>query len=355
MSLAELGMAHKQVPERLVACISFNLKERGDIPKVIEELAEAIPAEQLAGPPYLVLQYISSHTAGYQAEIGFPVHRAFDSGRIRSKLSPALEVLSLAHQGPPEKLRESKLALQEFTRQHALISDEFTREVYPDWQNPQGAIELQFVMHPWNTLFARNLERALGAGAREVIMQGAETLDPESTPDARFRWTRNAVHQLDQMANETQKYDVLSSCAHVFPPGQLELLRRVYQGARAQSDDPLQAVDAVRAFMKEDPGWNDQQGYRQGSVLFHTKNPADPEAYAAAETVEEKRAAYCFCPILKGRLEQGMPVSYCYCGAGWYRQQWQAATGKPVRVEVVKSVLKGDEVCQFAVHLAEEL
>jgi len=51
-----------------------------------------------------------------------------------------------------------------------------------------------------------------------------------------------------------------------------------------------------------------------------------------------------------------MPLTYCYCGAGWFRQQWETATGRPVAmVEVVRSALKGDLVCEFATHLAEDL
>jgi effector-binding domain-containing protein len=355
MSLDAMGIEHKQVPATLVAYIRFNLKGREEIPGVFEELARAIPEQQLAGPPYVILQYFSSYTEGYEAEVGFPVTQAFENGWVQSRFSPAIEVLALAHRGPPERLRETKRALGEFTRQHALISDEFAREVHLDWPNPEGAIEVQFVIHPWNALFARNLERALGAAGREAVMQGVEALDIESTPEQRFRWARAAIRRLDETADETQKYEVLSRCAHVYPPGQLDKLRRAYSEARARGDDPLEAVDAVRAFMRTDPGWNDRGSDRQGRVVYHTKNPADPGAHAAARTAQEKRAAYCFCPILRGRLEQGMPVTYCYCGAGWYRQQWEAATGLPVRVEVVKSVLKGDDVCQFAVHLAEEL
>ncbi len=355
MSLVAMGIEHKGVPATLVACIQFNLLERGDIPGVLTELAEAIPAEQLAGPPYLILQYISSYTEGYEAEVGFPVTRAVESGRIRSKTSPAMQVLALAHQGPPETLRETRLKLGEFTRKHALISDEITREVYLDWPNPQGAIEVQFVIHPWNELFARNLERALGATGRDVILGGADPPSLEATPEQRFQWAKAVVGRLDIAVNEAQKYDVLSSCAHVYPQGQLEVLKGVYDQAREQGKDALEAVDVVRAFMQEDPGWKERDGYRQGNVLYHTKNPADPEAYTTAKTAEEKRAAYCFCPIIRDRLDEGMPVSYCYCGSGWYRQQWEAATGKPVRVEVIKSVLRGDEVCQFAVYLAEDL
>jgi predicted hydrocarbon binding protein len=50
-----------------------------------------------------------------------------------------------------------------------------------------------------------------------------------------------------------------------------------------------------------------------------------------------------------------MPTAFCYCGAGWYRQQWEGAIGRPVTIEIVKSVLKGDEVCQFAIQLPEDL
>ncbi len=107
--------------------------------------------------------------------------------------------------------------------------------------------------------------------------------------------------------------------------------------------------------MAADPGWGEKGAYREGHVLYHKKNPADPEGYKNAKTDQEKRAAYCFCPIICDNMEKGMPVSYCYCGSGWYRQQWETATGRPVRVEVLKSILKGDEVCSFAVHLAEDL
>ena len=355
MALVELGIEHKGIPATLVACVRFNLKGRSEVAGIFEDLACAIPEEQIAGPPYLILQYFSSYTEGYEAEAGFPVKRPFEDGWIKSKLSPAMEVLSVTHRGAPEGLRESRGKLSQFSRKHALISDEFTREVYPDWPNPEGAIELQFVIHPWNALFAENLERALGTARSETVLAGAEALTVMSTPEQRFRWAKAALEQLDKSASEQEQFEVLSRCAHVYPPGQLEKLKRVYNEARSDSDDPLVAVDAVRAFMRSDPGWNDEAGYRQGHVVYHTKNPADPEAYEQAKTAEEKRAAYCFCPVIRERLDGGMPTSYCYCGAGWYRQQWETATGKPVRVEVVQSVLRGNEVCQFAVHLAEDL
>jgi hypothetical protein len=274
---------------------------------------------------------------------------------VKSKTSPTLEVLSLTHTDSPESLRETKVKLHQFTSQHALISDEFTREVYPDWPNPGGPVEVQFVIHNWNDIFARNLERVLGGDGTASVMEGVENLDFESTPAERFEWAKAAMHRLDGLADKHQKFDVVSSCAHVYPPGQLGKLKRVYEEARGQADDPLEAIDAVRAFMEADPGWNEREQYREGHVIYHTKNPMNPQGYADAQTDDEKRAAYCFCPIIRVNMDKGMPDTYCYCGSGWYRQQWEAATGKPVTVDVVQSVLKGDLVCQFAVHLPEDL
>jgi len=353
--MEDLGILRKQVESRLVAYIRFNLKERTDIRKTMQELALAIPAGCVDGAPYVNIQYFSSYTEGYEAEAGFPVGRAVESGRVKSKLSPALEVLAITHRGSPDTLRETKLKMRQFTSQHALISDEFSREVYLDWQNPQGPVEVQFVIHNWNEILARNTERVLGLGGCATVMQGVEELDFESTHEERFEWTKAAMQRLDTLADEFEKYDVVSSCAHVYPPGQLEMLKRVYSEARDHTDDALEAVDAVRAFMQADPGWDEREQFRQGRAVYHTKNPADPQGYADARTDDEKRAAYCFCPVIRANLDKGMPVTYCYCGAGWYRQQWEAATGKPVKVEVVQSVLKGDPVCQFAVHLPEDL
>ncbi len=355
MSLQELGIQHKQIESELVAFMRFNLKERSEIHVAFKELAQAIPAGNITGAPYCVIQFFSSFTEGFEVEVGFPVRQAFEKDQIHSKSLSGLEVLSLMHSGPPGELRTTKVKLYDFTGEHGLISDEFTREVYPEWEDASGPVEVQFVIHNWNAIFARNLERVLGKTKRDQVMQAADQLGLESTPLERFEWAKGAMQCLDEVGDEDQKFDVVSSCSHIFPPLQLDKLREVYQSARLKCIDPYEAVDAVIAFMRSDPGWGEKDMYRQGNVVYHTKNPSDPQAYQMAKTPEEKRAAYCFCPIIGIHLDKGISDTYCYCGSGWYRQQWQAATGLPVSVKVVQSVVRGDDVCQFAAHLSKDL
>jgi predicted hydrocarbon binding protein len=43
--------------------------------------------------------------------------------------------------------------------------------------------------------------------------------------------------------------------------------------------------------------------------------------------------------------------THCFCGSGWYDQLWEGILGKPVEIEVLQSILKGDDCCTFAITL----
>ena len=354
MSLKELGIEHKRLDDTLVATVRLNLQERKELRAILDRLTQDISREYIAGPPFCIFQFVTSVTEGFDAEVGFPVTQAVQTDEITSRTLPAMQVLSLVHQGPADKLQESYRKLYGYASGRGLISDEFVREVYPNPDDPEGEIEIEFVLHNWNRLLDENLERVLGEEVRRKVMRGSGALTLESTGDERFQWVKGAMERLDALAGEDQKYDAVSSCAHVFPVGQIAKLRAVYENARVTTDDPLEAVDAVIAFMGEDPGWV-KQPVREGNVIYSTKNPRDPQGYENAKDEAERRKAYCFCPIVRNHLDGGMPITFCYCGAGWYRQQWEGAIGKPVKIEILQSVLQGDDVCQFAIHLADDL
>jgi effector-binding domain-containing protein len=354
----ESGIEHRHYGETLVASRRLTIQARGELPATLARLAREVPAKRssaaIAGPPFVLFYFITSVEDGSDVEVAVPVTRPIETAWVSTRLLPALEVLSLRHRGPLETLRESYAKLYGAAYKHGLISDEFCREVYLDIRDPADCeVEVQFIVHNWNALLARNVERVLGAAGRAAVMQGSEAVDVETALDDRFHWVKGAVARLDRLAEEGQTYDVLSSCAHVFPAEQVAKLRAVYQEARVRTGDPLQAVDAVIAFMDRDPGWP-AGTRREGRIVYAAKKPRDPGAYEKAQTEAEKRQAYCFCPIIRSHLDGGMSPSFCYCGAGWYRRQWEGALGRPVTIEVAKSILRGDDVCQFAIHLPDE-
>lgn len=355
MTLKELRFEHKKLGEKLIASIRVNLKERKELHAILDELTQNIPSGQILGTAFCIFQFVTSVKEGYDVEVGFPVARVVETNNIKSRILPKMEVLSLVHSGPVKDLRESYKKLYGYASEHGLISDEFSREVYLNSSDPEGdKIELQFVIHNWNRLLGKNLERVLGKKGRREVLWSALKLTIESTVDERFQWVKGAIERLNKLADEGKRYDILSSCAHVFPRNQIDKLKDIFEETRVKTDNPLKAVDAVIEFMGKDPGWAERP-LRKGNVIYSSKQPRDPGGYEKAKNEADKRRAYCFCPLVRNHLDDAMPITFCYCGAGWYRQQWEGAIGKPVSIEIVKSVLKGDDVCQFAIHLPKDL
>ena len=356
MSLTTASIEHKRTEETLAASVRANVKSRDEVLGIVRQLTQEIPGECVAGPPFCIFQFISSYEEGFDAEIGVPLMRAVESDGFTTRLLPGLEVLALVHRGPVAELRASAGKLFGYAAEHALVSDEFYREVYLDLADPEDSrIEVQFVIHNWNRLLAENVGRVLGADARRAVMQGSEALGVESSIDERHRWTRGAVDRLDGIADDDQRFEILSRCAHVFPQEPIDRAGQVYRKARARLDDPLLAIDAVLEFMERDRAWGIRP-VREGSVIYATKNPRDAKAYAEAQTDAEKRRAYCFCPLIRDHLEDGgMSDTFCYCSSGWERRQWEGVIGQTVRVEVVQSLLRGDDCCRFAIQLPTDL
>lgn len=345
---------YKQYPAQLAAVECRTIRERNEIQVALGELARLIPAQQVAGPPFCIFNFITSVTEGEDVTLGIPVAAPIQDPGFEILQLPGMEVLSTLHQGDVESLGESLRALFAYARQYAIISDEFYREIYlAADDSPLVEIELQFVIHNWNARLASNLERVLGVKACQAVMQGSNDLGIESGGESRFEWVKYTLARLDRLADAGQKWDILSGCAHVFPQRQIDKLTAVFNEIRSRGGDPLQAVDAVIAFMESDPGWV-EGGVRRGYTIYAAKQPRDPKAYASAKTDLERRQAYCFCPLVRTRLDQGMPVDFCHCGSGWFRQQWEGAISRPVRVETLKTVLRGDETCEFAIHLPED-
>ena len=61
-----------------------------------------------------------------------------------------------------------------------------------------------------------------------------------------------------------------------------------------------------------------------------TKDCCDPEALEHARTPRERRAAVCYCPLVR-QAEGKVPGIYCNCGAGWTKGIWEFILERPVR------------------------
>jgi hypothetical protein len=153
----------------------------------------------------------------------------------------------------------------------------------------------------------------------------------------------------DAVSDPEARCRIVSGCAHRFPEVLIDEMRQAYQEAGS--------VDELLASMRRDRPKDGLPGpdypKRVGNTIYEAKLPRDPKSYKNAKTDLERRISYCFCPTLRAAMRAGETISptFCNCGAGWFLQKWEGILGKPVEVELIRSVLKGDNLCEVAVHL----
>jgi hypothetical protein len=195
--------------------------------------------------------------------------------------------------------------------------------------------------------WARLIDEHAAPGVSERVLEGREGL-AEASPEGRAAWSRQAMERLaEAVADAATREKIMEGRACVFVDefGEEPLLelRKIYQETGG--------VDAVFEAMARDREKHSRP-YREGDVVVEVKAPRDAEAFAAAQTLEERRVAYCHCPLARaGAASSPAPEPYCCCGGGWYKGIWEFIVERPVRVEVLRSVMRGDNDCAFAVHL----
>jgi hypothetical protein len=75
--------------------------------------------------------------------------------------------------------------------------------------------------------------------------------------------------------------------------------------------------------------------------------------YFGVSDPQKKQELYCHCPRVRDAIktDQQLSPTYCYCGAGFYKGIWEEITQQNVEVELLESVLQGDDVCRIAIYL----
>ncbi len=219
----------------------------------------------------------------------------------------------------------------------------------------------------WLARFSGCLDQMAGEAIREQVMKGSETLSSASSPEDVIAWSRKAMDRLDSLVDEDGKREVMTGCACQYSKADLQAMKERY----AETSD----VDLVHQMLQEQfeaflihtlrledelvvqlvrRGWG-AAGVREGNTIIATKIPKSGflVQYMYETDPDKKRQYYCHCPRVREVLKTSDPISptYCYCGAGFYKGIWEEILQQPVGVEVLKSILNGDDVCTIAIHL----
>jgi hypothetical protein len=97
---------------------------------------------------------------------------------------------------------------------------------------------------------------------------------------------------------------------------------------------------------------------RKGSQLHIAMHPYDMTNYFRETDTHKKRFHYCHCLFARTSIlsnEGTVSQTMCYCSLGRVVSAWGETLGVELDGEVVKSVLGGDDICEFIIHLPDSI
>ena len=59
----------------------------------------------------------------------------------------------------------------------------------------------------------------------------------------------------------------------------------------------------------------------------------------------------CFCGAVNKTKVLFPNLTYCHCSTGWYKQLFETALNRPVKVEIRQSIITGAKKCEFVIHI----
>jgi len=356
----------KRVEDVRIASIRY-LGDLTEVPARFAELRKTV--EPYIAGDALRLVHWTLPMGKSDIEVAYPVSQDVNVGPVKTRILAASEIISVHHEGPlapPEaenSLNKTARPLYTYAVEHGyLIAEGPFRLIYLESGDElkqvteEHKIELQvpLFLTEWLGYLAEGLKEEAGDKAQECVMAGSDAILEETEISKRVAWMKEAMERLDDaVPDPAARCRIVSGCAHRFPEVLIDEMRRAYQEAGS--------IDELLASMGRDRPKDGLPGpdypKRVGNTIYEAKLPRDPKGYKNAKNDLDRRISYCYCPTLRTAMRAGEAISttFCNCGAGWFLQKWEGILGKPVKVELIRSVLKGDDLCEVAVHLPPEV
>lgn len=221
----------------------------------------------------------------------------------------------------------------------------------------------------WVAKFSDCLGRSAGEEVRKKVLQGSERITSRSSRKEIIEWTRQAMDRLDALVDEEKRIEIMTGCACQYPESDLQEIRKAYQQTKDIDLVHTMLQEKFLSFLRDSLKLSDElvedianrgwglAGVRKGNTIIATKMPKSGNLveYLKETDPKKRQALYCHCPRIRETIGPSAQISltYCYCGAGFYKGIWEYILQQPVKVELLESVLRGDEVCKVAIHLPQ--
>ena len=225
---------------------------------------------------------------------------------------------------------------------------------------------------------SEKLESQKGTECRNTVFGDLDLPPPGSPPDTYPANTCLLVNRLMELGSDAC-HDVLADNHHGIPH---ESFQNHLQWFKESSsiDDFLKRVhteriNVLQQHLDEGKVWFEQEitpevielvkgnqeilsAVRDGDYLYVTKIPYSPNEWLKEKDSLMKRYYACHCPLAREAIIMNgpeIPIDWCYCSGGFVKLMFDVVFGCSTEVEVLESVLAGDQVCRFRISLPQSM
>lgn len=168
------------------------------------------------------------------------------------------------------------------------------------------------------------------------VMEGSDGITEKTDNKKIALFVKKAMERLDAVVDEEAKFKIMQNCGYECAKINKRALERFVARRRkfGTLDEFLEAEHK-----KPSVGTRLE---RQGNTVFQFYTP---QLYT--------KPVRCYCGLLNGLpANETVSLTYCHCSKGFVEKVWEAIMGRPVKVDLLQSVVHGDKECKFAIHLA---
>ena len=174
--------------------------------------------------------------------------------------------------------------------------------------------------------FINILEKHTDSSSFLYIIENAENYKKYKKPE-QAEWWRETIERMEDKIGSDTAVEVMTSCgAKCCGAGQRKTAKRL-----------LRESTSIEEFLEKLSTYE----VREGELEYILNDDGTIIA----------RHNRCFCGQVKQHRELHRSDTYCQCSVEFNRQFFLAAFEKPVQVKLNKSILNGDDVCEFLVRV----
>jgi len=221
---------------------------------------------------------------------------------------------------------------------------------------------------------SNTIRQKAGKTKQEAIIKGIELPPLGTLPKEKPSITKKFMESLEAEVGVAKCREILSTGPHAGPKEQYLPEQKKFLESKGVDDflarKHKEYIKELEKHMKEKTLYFTQEitkdvldyvrktptcqvGVREGNIIHVTKIPYMAKKYLREKDPKKKRYYACHCAWVREAIKSDMEISpnFCYCSAAFEKRPWDVIFGQDVKADVVHTVLGGDSLCEFAIHI----